>query len=62
MSDLIKNQADSKSNLTELHLKAEEISKHLNGLSVSQICFIFRIIEQRLNSKSFFNADLSLFE
>lgn len=62
MSDLIKNQADSKSNLTELHLKAEEISKHLNGLSVSQIRFIFRIIEQRLESKSFFNSDLSLFE
>ena len=62
MSDLIKNQADSKSNLTELHLKAEEISKHLNGLSVSQIRFIFRIIEQRIETKSFFNSDLSLFE
>ncbi len=62
MLDLMNNQTDSKANLTESHLKAEEISKHLNGLSVSQIRFIFRIIEQRLDSKSFFNADLSLFE
>ena len=62
MSDLKKNETDSKAHLTESHLKAEEISKHLNGLSVSQIRFIFRIVEQRLESKFFFNADLGLFE
>ena len=62
MNNLLNNHKMNSSGYSDLQLKAIEVSKLLSGLTLTEIRYVLRSIEQNMERKAITNFDSNLFE